>query len=318
MSDVRRITIPIRIGEWTLAAPARDLHVRRAGIFDGPRSRIGPDAVRVPEGADGCLLVQPVPEPGDAAARPEAPPPGMIRWTLGVGPRYFIRLEGTFDEYLARFSAKTRSGLRRKWRRLLREAGDEVRFARFGAGEFAAFHESAREVSRHTYQEIMFDAGLPDDPQSEAFMRRRMDAGRAEGFVLFIGDTPVAYLYCPCANGVYEYQYVGFRPDYGHWSPGTVLLLMVLEALFDEPGAAAFDFTAGAGESSHKSFYATDSKHFETVVILHRTPANQALILSRRLADSFSELVGAVLRTLGVKRRVRSWIRAARGVPDHP
>ncbi len=236
---------------------------------------------------------------------------------MRAGPRYFVRLDGTFEEYLGRFASKTRSGLRRKWRRLVRDADEQVHFARFGAGEFDAFHAAAREVSRYTYQEIMFDAGLPDDSESAALMQAQMEAGKASGFVLFIGETPVAYLYCPCAKGVYEYQYVGFRPDYSRWSPGTVLLLMVFEALFADPEATAFDFTEGAGEGSHKAFYATDSVEFETVVLLRRTLRNHALIQSRRLADACSTCAGALLRRLGVKGRVRSWMRGIRGVPNH-
>lgn len=315
-SGLREIGFPLRLGEWTLTTPTRRLVARRSGVLE----RAVPEAElatgRLPAEADGYLLVRAVPEAGSGAAAPAAEA-GLLRWVMRRGPRHYVRLHGTFEDYLARFSAKTRSGLRRKQRRLERESGGAVRFAACGPGEFAAFHEAARAVSRRTYQEIMFDAGLPEDDEDVAAMERAMNAGEARGFLLFVGEVPVAYLYCPCRDGVYEYQYVGFRPEYGQWSPGTVLLLRVLEHLFADPDAVAFDFTEGAGEGSHKAFYATDSVDFETVVLLRRTLRNRSMIVLREALDGTSGLAGRVLARLGLKEHVRRWLRASRGMPVH-
>lgn len=311
---LREIGFPLRLGEWTLATPTRRLVARRSGVLERPVPEAELNSAGLPPGADGYLLVRPIPDAAADAAASDADP-DLLRWVMRRGPRHYIRLDGTFDDYLGRFSSKTRSGLRRKRRRLERESGGAVRFAAYGPGAFAAFHEAARAVSRRTYQEIMFDAGLPDDEEDIAAMERAMDAGDARGFLLFVDEMPVAYLYCPRRDGVDEYQYVGFRPDYGQWSPGTVLLLAVLEHLFADPDAVAFDFTEGAGEGSHKAFYATDSVDFETVVLLRRNLRNRALIALREMLDRLSGSIGGLLRRFGLKEHVRVLLRRARGVP---
>lgn len=316
MTVVRQIGFPIRLGEWTLAVPTRRLAVWKLGVLDEPGDRVPVDIADMPQDADGYMLVQPDGYSVGENPTAKVAPGRMLYWTIRRGPRYFVRLDGTFEEYLGRFSTKTRSSLRRKWRRLVREAEDTVRFVRYGAGGFEEFYQSAREVSRYTYQEIMFDAGLPDDAESARSMREQMDAGGAAGFVLFVGSAPIAYLYCPAERGVFEYQYVGFRPDYARWSPGTVLLLMALEQLFEDSEAIAFDFTEGGGESSHKAFYATDSVGFETMAVLPGTLRNRCLILARAGVDRMSLAAGKFLSALGVKEHARKLLRRWRGVPQ--
>ena len=311
--DIRGIAFPLRLGEWTLAAPIRRLVVRNSGLLAGPVEEASHREEDLPVEADGYMLVQPARnglEKGEGAEREEN---GLIPWVLRRGPRYFVRLEGSFDDYLARFSGKSRSNLRRKGRRLERESGEKAHFLAYRQGGFGDFYVAAREVSKHTYQEIMFGAGLPEDPVSAEAMRHQMDSGEAVGYMLFLGDVPVAYLYCPCREGIYEYQYVGFRPDYGHLSPGTVLLLRALEDVFNDPKAVAFDFTEGGGEESHKAYFATDSVIFETRVLLRQTFPNYGLIAARYSMDNISGGAGAVLSFLGVKKTIRHLMRRLAG-----
>lgn len=313
-NQLREIGFPIRLGEWTLATPLRTLIVQRSGVLDRTHSSEQPQLAELPNGADGFMLVR----SAQTATRRRWPvsfASKALLWTIQRGPRHFIRLNGTFDEYLQRFSPKTRSGLRRKLRRIERDSGAKVSFRIYAKSEFPAFHQAATDVSRATYQEIMFDAGLPADEASKRSMADAMAAGRAEAYVLFIGDDPVAYLYCPIRNGVAEYEFVGYRPEFARLSPGTVLLMRVLETLFARTDIRAFDFTEGASKGSHKSFYATDSEEFETVVLLRLTPSNIALIMLREAIGGISGTLGYALDVLGVKMRVRSWMRKFRGVP---
>lgn len=313
-SQIREIGLPIRLGEWTLATPLRNLAVRRSGVLDRDDPSEWLRLCDLPTAVDGLMLVRRA-ERASKRRWPASFANGALLWTIQRGPRYFIRLDGTFAEYLQRFSPRTRSGLRRKLRRIERDTGATVSFRSYAKSEFPAFHQTASAVSRSTYQEIMFDAGLPTDEASKRKMAEAMAAGRAEGYVLFVGDEPVAYLYCPIRNGVAEYEFVGYRPDFASLSPGTVLLMRVLENLFARKDVRAFDFTEGAGKGSHKSFYATDSEDFETVVLLRPTLSNVAVIVSRETIEALSATLGYALDRLGVKMRVRSWMRKVRGVP---
>ncbi|WP_440997104.1 GNAT family N-acetyltransferase [Arhodomonas sp. SL1] len=306
---VQEIGFPLRLGEWTLACPTRRLAVQRMGVLDrGGGSDL--EFREPPPGSPGAFVVCPVRAPRGRFGWSH----GRLRWVIRRGPRYFIRLEGSYEDYLARFSGKTRSGLRRKARKLARAVDGAVDVRAYGRGDFSSFHEAAAAISRRSYQCIMFDAGLPEDAGSIRALEAAMNRGEAQGFVLFAAGEPLAYLYCPCADGVYEYQYVGYRPEHAGLSPGTVLLLAVLERLFADPRALAFDFTEGAGEASHKAFYATDSVTFETVAYLRPTPGNLTLIAARESVDGVSAVAGSVLKRLGAKEALRAWMRRRKGV----
>ena len=56
---------------------------------------------------------------------------------------------------------------------------------------------------------------------------------------------PIAFLYCPLEQGVLEYRYMGYDPDFAELSPGSVLLWQALEQSFADPACRFFDFAGG-------------------------------------------------------------------------
>lgn len=240
---------------------------------------------------------------------------GLVYRLADRSVRHYVDLSGGFDAYLEHFSGKTRNGLRRKLRRFMREFSEPALRA-YGRGEggFDAFFDAARTVSAETYQERMFDAGLPTEPEAIDGMRAALTNGRARGYVLFADDEPAAYLYCPQVGDTLEYQFVGFRPRYAGYSPGTVLLMLVFERLFGEETIGVFDFGEGSHADGYKAFFATDGVAFQTVFSLRATPANALLLFGQWLCDRVSEAAGAVLSRLGLKQRVRALMRRLRGV----
>lgn len=309
----RTIDFPVRLGEWTLCAPRRRLLVLRRGIFDAPMSHTdGPSGSGLGIDHDGYMIASPVGEGGRQGAVGFRN--GMVYRIVDVSPRYYVLRDGTFQEYLARFNGKHRSTLRRKVRKLERESGEKLDVRAYTGKGFDDFFQGARQVSTETYQEIMFDAGLPTSHESVTGMRADFLEGRAKGYLLFVNDRPIAYLCMPIRDNVMEYQYLGFRPAYAEFSPGTVLLFSVLELMFNEKAARALDFGEGGSEGSYKATFANDSVPYQVTFWLTLTPANIALIMAQKAADTASSLVGMILQRMGVKRRVRLLMRRLKGV----
>lgn len=210
--------------------------------------------------------------------------------------RHFIRMDGSFDDYLARFSGKTRSTLRRKARKFA-ELGDgtlNVGSYRTPA-EIAEFLRLVRPLDARTYQARRLDAGLPqgEDAEREALQLAADDRLRA--FLLFLGGEPVAYLYLPVVGRTLVYSYLGYSPEHAQRSPGTVLQLAALEQLFAERRFRYFDFTEGDGD--HKAKFGTDSVDCASLVLLRPALPNRLLLGSLALFDGGV----AVARTLAQK-----------------
>lgn len=231
-----------------------------------------------------------------------------LRYCLKSYMRCHIDMTSDFAAYQARFSGKTRSGINRKVRKFADQAGGlDFRCYRT-PGEIAKFFALARPVSAASYQERLLDCGLPTDPE---FIEQALQAaGRDEirAFLLFSQGNASSYLYCPVRDGVLEYAYLGYIPEFSKLSPGTVLQWLALERLFDERSFTAFDFTEG--DSEHKRFFST-----------HQTPCSLQLLLRPSLRtrfrtglhrgiDTASKKIGDKLDHLGLKSRIKKWLRS--------
>lgn len=234
--------------------------------------------------------------------------PRHIRYVAARYRRAFIDLSGTYEAYLGKFSAKTRSTLKRKIRKFAELSGGDIDFRRYRTpNELAAFHRDARAISRRSYQEKLFDAGLPEDRDFLAEMRELAEADRVRAFLLFHDARPVAYLYCPIEDGRLIYAFLGYDPDYARHSPGTVLQMLALEHLFAEGRYRIFDFTEGEGE--HKRLFATETVLCGDAYFLARRPALTATVRAHAALCDLDRALGRALDRLALKARLKRLLR---------
>lgn len=220
---------------------------------------------------------------------------------------YIAMADSTFDEYLNRFSAKTRSTLRRKGRKLAKEAGDYTISEHRTPAEVEQFITAARPLSARTYQARLLDAGLPDTPDARKAMLEQAEADRMRCFLLSLGQQPIAYLSLPVEGDTLVYAHLGYDPDYARHSPGTVLQLEALERLFAEARFRWFDFTEGEG--AHKAMFGTASVDCASFLLLAPTAANRALLGARSTFDGAVKTGKAIAERSGALARVRAALR---------
>lgn len=217
----------------------------------------------------------------------------------------------SFGDYQKKFSTKSRATIHRKIRKYAEHCGGAVRWKTYKTpAEMDEFFHLARTVSKSTYQERLLDAGLPD---GEDFKQQAVSLAaqqRIRAYILFDGERPVSYLYCPVENEVLIYTYLGYDPDYAHLSVGTVLHWLVIEQLFGEEHFRYFDFTEG--QSDHKRFFATHQRQCANVFLVKSTARNLALIYGHLFTDRCSYWLGKLLDRLGLKSKIKHFLRFAR------
>jgi CelD/BcsL family acetyltransferase involved in cellulose biosynthesis len=218
-------------------------------------------------------------------------------------------MEGSsFEDYLAGFSSKTRSTLRRKARKLAKEAGDYTLTEHRTCAEVETFLDAALPLSAKTYQARLLDAGLPDSEDGRQSTLDAAERGQMRCFLLWVGKSPIAYLSLPVVGKTLVYAHLGYDPEYARLSPGTVLQLLALERLFAENAYTHFDFTEGEG--AHKAMFGTDSVECSSFVLLSPTIANRALLGARTSFDGAVEAARSLAERTGVLTRIRSALRA--------
>ncbi len=265
--------LKLQVGARTLATIRRRL-VRMPFSLDMVLAGVLPPLAALPPSADGYIVTSlPVGLVDEAARRM----PGGIVHIVQRYVRYHADLSIGHDAWLAGLSANARATIRRKSRRLA-EANDgriDVRAYSDPAG-LAVFHDHARAVSATTYQERLIGEGMPDDAESRRAMAALAAVGRIRAWLLFLGERPVAYLWCSIEGDVVRYDHVGHDPAFAPLSPGAVLQAVAMRDLQAEARFRLFDFTEGEGQ--HKRQFATGGTPCVDLLILRRTPGNRATV----------------------------------------
>jgi CelD/BcsL family acetyltransferase involved in cellulose biosynthesis len=260
----------------------------------------------LPDGTDGYLFL---------SISGEQLPQGIFRLGDYIGyvlirqPRYYADLSTDFPTYVsANFSSKTRATIQRKVRKAKEHCGGAMQCKAYRTPEqLREFHDLARTISRHTYQERLFDAGLPEDEGFVAGMLHNAAQDQVRAFLLFWGDTPVSYLYLDVIEDTLIYSYLGYLPQYRDWSVGVVLQWLALESLFEEKRFRAFDFTEGAGEN--KKLFSSGATDCANLLLLRRTWFHRLLVRSHWLTERFSRRAGDLFRRWGLKTAIKRLIR---------
>ncbi len=246
----------------------------------------------------------------------ESPPPTLVRsgewlyYTPYTFRNYYVDIArlGTFEAYLASFSGKSRSTLRRKVKRFAEANGGGLDWRVMRTpDEMEEFLGLAIPLSEATYQARLLDAGLPTSQQFASDLRERARSGGARGYLLFLSQRPAAYVLCLCRGGIATYDYVGFDPELHALSPGTVLQYLLLEDLFAGVGVSVFDFTEGEG--AQKQFFASDFRQCAKTYVLRATAANWVAIRLHIAMNYASAAAGRVLDRWGLKDRIKKLAR---------
>lgn len=293
--------LPLRIGRRTLWRFERPLVRRRLTLEEGLGGRL-PALDPLPPGAAGYQLSA-VPAGWVTELRAAFP-----RLRVFVRQRYrrsFASLDTDFDAYLAGFSAKSRSTLKRKVRRLAERSGGAVDVRCFRTpDDMQAFHRDARAVSALSYQERLLDAGLPEGAEALAAMRALAAEDAVRGWILYLAGRPVSFLHAPAEGDTLIYAHLGYDPGFADLSPGTVLQLEVMRALMEERRFRRFDFTEGDGR--HKRLFATGAIDCVDLILLRPTAANLVAGHALNGFDGAVALARRGIAALGLERVVRS------------
>lgn len=275
-------------------------------------------------------------EPLDVDDTPEPPPrldraDGYVVWSQPIAKRlpvlrrrrdaicyiprqyqrFSVQLSGGFEQYMSTLSGKTRSSLKRKLRKFTEVSGGLIDWKEYRTpDQIAAFFPLARKVSARTYQERLLHIGLPADEVFFMSAHTLARDNKLRAYLLFLNGEPISYLYCPVRQRVVVYDHLGYDPSYASLSPGTILQILALKALFAEQQFTTFDFTEGEGQ--HKEIFATDWRLCGDVFVVRERLVPMLLVVLHLGLDRASGGAGSVLELLKLKSRVRKLVRSVR------
>lgn len=293
------VSLPLRfqIGARTLASIPRRLVRVPLGLEDALERRL-PGLPPLDRTAHGYAITSLPEDRREAMALAGL---GMIAFVRQRYTRYYADLSIGHHAYLETMSSNTRSGLKRKSKKLAALSGGALDVRRFRTvEELAVFHDVARRISIRTYQEKLLGSGLPGDFAFLQRMYAMASADSVRGWLLYVAGEPAAYLYCPISAGTVLYEYVGHDPAFSHLSPGGVLQMEAMRDLYAEGGLKHFDFTEGEGQ--HKRQFATGGVACIDLLLLRASAANRLAMMALGAFDGATALGKRATAKLGLQK----------------
>jgi hypothetical protein len=210
---------------------------------------------------------------------------------------------GEFEDYLKKFNAKQRYNLTRETRKFAELSGGRIDCRTFRSpDELREFYRHASHISANSWKEEIGGRGFSGSiPESETLALA--ETGRARGYVLFHDQRPVAFVFCQANCEHLIYKYIGYHREYARWSPGTVLLCLILKRLFAEHDFEYLDL--GEGTLGYKSFFSSCSVRCVRVIYFRRTLRNVAILSAHHALCVISVAAGKLLARIGLKRAIK-------------
>jgi CelD/BcsL family acetyltransferase involved in cellulose biosynthesis len=306
----RPVPFKFQLSDWTLLSVTLQMQMRAERLIyeTSPVETPVPPADELMEGSQG-FLIRGLPITAELPAISRS---GDFLCYVPLQYQHcYIDLGMSFEDYQKKFSSKTRSTINRKIRKYTEHCGGAIPWKMYKQPEeIRDFFRLARVVSKLTYQERLLNAGLPESEDFISQAEALAADDRVRAYILFDGERPVSYLYCPVQDDVLIYAYLGYDPEYMRMSVGTILQWLAVEQLFKEGRFRYFDFTEG--QSDHKRLFATQQRLCANVFLVKRTLRNQAVIYSHLFVDRFSKRLGDALDRVGFKAKVRKFLRFAK------
>lgn len=306
----RPYNLTFQLSDYVIARATLRVDVQTVGVFSGAQPSQNPELPPQGFGAD-CdgLLLRVVPI---AQTLPRITRVGTgLRYALKQYVHCYVDLKGDFESYRQKFSSKTRSTIQRKVKKFAEHSGGELRWTIHRTrAELQEFFSVAAPLSAKTYQERLLDVGLPSSEGFRVSALQAADRGGIRAFILYDRDRPVSYLYCPVSDGIVEYAYLGFDPEYRDHSVGTVLQWLAFDSLFSEGQHSWFDFTEG--ESAHKRLFATHQQLCVNLMFVRSGFRAKALVLFHSVFNTVVDRIARFLDRWELRGRIRRFLRFGR------
>jgi len=238
-----------------------------------------------------------------------------LRYTARYYLRFVIDLKGSFSEYLATFSKKSRHELQRTVRRFSDASGGTLDVREYRtASEIMTFRDIAIAISSRSYKK---DIGWGFEEGQSFAQQLQVEAGTGAlcGYVLMLSGEPAAYGLCKIEKDIIVYKYTGYVDKFARRSPGKVLLYLMLERFFAEGRHTLFDFD-GTDYFAYKEFFATQAIPCRRVIWFQPTIRNVAIGVSHWIITAAWRAASEVRRSLTLRTREWASARELAGLPN--
>jgi CelD/BcsL family acetyltransferase involved in cellulose biosynthesis len=187
---------------------------------------------------------------------------------------WLVTLPESFDEYLKQFSRKTRYNLGRQVRLLSEHASGRLEVVKFERqADVELFLAEAGRVAAVSWQGVLVGDRVTANEHWKAKLMSLASHGLLRSYLLRCNGTAIAYVFGYEYERVYHYVEVGYDPAAAEWSPGSVLLYLLVKDLIECGRIGTLYF--GFGEIFYKKRFGNTTFPSTSVWLLRKTLSNR-------------------------------------------
>ena len=186
---------------------------------------------------------------------------------------YFVQAESHWQTYIPdtveEFYRQIPNSRKRRWRRNIRQlekiSSSEIKIACYRQlSDVNYLIDVACQIKESTYKSSLA-VGFTDSPVNRALLEKSAMNGSLRAYILYVGDEPCAFQFDVRYGKTQFTEFGSFDPRWSRGSPGTVLLIKVLEQLCRDSDVSIMDY--GFGHALYKRKFGTNHWLEETIYI---------------------------------------------------
>lgn len=178
----------------------------------------------------------------------------------------YLKIEGSFGDYLNSFPRKKRYNIQREKKILLEKENIIFQFAN-NNNELQKYFDKLVSLHKERAQKKKIKSNFLDSNSlkfHKDLITHLSERGKATISILSKGDNLYASCYCLINSNKYYYYQTGLSSEGESKGAGSVLLSMMIEKAFNE-GFKEFDFLRG--QENYKYYWTKDSRRNYLIII---------------------------------------------------
>jgi hypothetical protein len=212
---------------------------------------------------------------------------------------HYLALPATFEGYLGEFRKKQRYNLKRQVRVLSEAFEDTLAVSCITSpDDVPALVADVQKVAEKSWKAEELDHAVPEIVSNPQALAEIAAKGLLRAYVLKLRNEPCAYVIGYQFKQIYHYANIGYDAGLSQYSPGNVLLLLVIQDLIEKVGAQFMNF--GITDAEYKRVFG--NQHIKDAALLVLRPGLRNA-LKLRMHSTFQ----------GMKNFARDTLRARRG-----
>jgi Acetyltransferase (GNAT) domain len=221
-------------------------------------------------------------------------------------PHDILTLTENTDQMYSRFSTGLKSDLRRKKRRMLRDFGDSVKIRKVcDKSELDLAILQIEKIAQTSYQRRL-GVGFRDTEEMRRRMRFYAEKGWLRLYILSLSGKPCAFWLGTLYEGNCCSDYLAFDPEFRKYSPGTYLLMTIIEDLC-AAGIREIDFGLGGG--TYKKRLADLKLFGSSIYIFAPTTKGVGLNLQHCITGMLNIVLRSILAKINLPSKFKSSLR---------